>query len=49
MADGDICAGTNLEMIGALERAIKRGESGEVSYSPRAMAVLLEELRKRRE
>ena len=35
---------TNAEMIAELERAISRGESREVLYSPRAMSVLRREL-----
>jgi len=47
--DAYICVKTNAAMIEALQGAIARGESGDVSYSPRAMKVLREELRKRRE
>lgn len=38
----------NDRMIAELERAIARGESGEVAYSGRAMKVLRSELEKRR-
>jgi hypothetical protein len=38
---------SNAEMIEELRNAIARGESGEVSYSSRAIAVLREELQKR--
>jgi hypothetical protein len=38
----------NDRMIAELERAIARGESGEVAYSERAMKVLRSELEKRR-
>ena len=48
LPDGGICVKTNEEMIEVLEHAIARGESGNVSYSPRAMDVLREELRKRK-
>ena len=34
-------------MIKELKKALKRGEAGEVAYSPRAMAVLREEIKKR--
>jgi hypothetical protein len=40
---------SNIGMIAELERAIARGESGEVSYSERAMKVLRSELNKRRQ
>jgi hypothetical protein len=43
------CVTSNAEMIERLQSAIDRGESGEVPYSPRAMAVLREELKKRSE
>jgi len=42
-----ICVLSNAEMVKELKRAIARGESGEVPYSPRAMAVLRQELAKR--
>jgi len=38
---------SNAEMIEEIRKAISRGESGEVPYSPRAMTVLREELAKR--
>jgi hypothetical protein len=48
LLDGDRqCVDSNAEMIELLRSAIDRGESGEVSYSPRAMAALREELKKR--
>ncbi|GEM_PF-2179412 len=40
---------SNSELITELERAISRGESGEVAYSERAMKVLRSELNKRRQ
>jgi hypothetical protein len=45
--DGMLCAKTNQEMLKELKNALARGESGEVKYSPRAMAVLREEIKKR--
>ncbi len=39
---------SNAGLIAELERAIARGESGEVAYSERAMKVLRSELEKRR-
>ena len=40
--------GRNDRMIAELERAVSRGQSGEVAYSERAMKVLHSELEKRR-
>ena len=44
---GSSCISTNQEMLKELQKALKRGKSGEVAYSPRAMAVLKEEIKKR--
>ena len=41
------CVTSNAKMVELLQQAIRRGESGEVPYSPRAMVVLREELAKR--
>jgi hypothetical protein len=45
--DGMLCAKTNQDMLKELKNALKRGESGEVPYSPRAMDVLRAEIKKR--
>jgi len=47
LSNGGMCAKTNQEMLKELKKALKRGETGEVAYSPRAMAVLKEEIKKR--
>jgi len=47
LSSGGICAKTNTAMLDELKKALKRGESGEVGYSPRAMAVLRGEIKKR--
>jgi hypothetical protein len=46
-ADHGKCVLTNKDMIKLLKQALERGESGEVAYSPRAMAVLRVEIQKR--
>jgi hypothetical protein len=46
-AGGEMCV-SNEKMIAELERAISRGESGEVAYTGRAMKVLRSELERRR-
>ncbi len=44
---GGCCVHTNARMVEILKEAIRRGESGDVPYSARAMAVLQRELKKR--
>lgn len=44
-----MCFKSNKEMLQELKKALKRGNSGEVKYSQRAMKVLKKEIKKREE
>jgi hypothetical protein len=41
------CVGSNADMVSLIQEAVRRGETGEIPYSARAMNVLRAELAKR--